>query len=96
MKILVTGATGLVGGAVVKALRWRGHTVVGLARDANRGKILSRQGVETVLGDMRRPETYQPLGRQVDAVVHAAQEPLTGRWSQRQVAAMHAAWSTPV
>ena len=32
MKILVTGATGYIGGAAAKALRLRGHQVSGLAR----------------------------------------------------------------
>lgn len=52
--ILVTGATGNAGGAVVRALVERGEQVRGLVRSAN--DVLP-SGAETVVGDLDRPES---------------------------------------
>lgn len=51
--LLVTGATGNVGGELVRALAAAGEDVRALTRHANPG----RPGVETVVGDLNRPET---------------------------------------
>jgi nucleoside-diphosphate-sugar epimerase len=89
MNVLVTGATGFVGSAVVRALLRRGCAVVGLVREAARGRSLEELGASAAVGDMERPETYEPLVSRVDAVVHAAQAKPQGRWSHRRIAAMH-------
>ncbi len=81
MQVLVTGATGFVGSAVVRALRWHGHSVLALVRDAAKGRKLARRGVQVAAGDMLRPETYEPLVSRVDAVAHCARLPLAGRWT---------------
>jgi len=52
--ILVTGATGNVGGAVVRALVERGEQVRGLVRSAN---TRLPAGAETAVGDLDRPES---------------------------------------
>ena len=79
MRVLVTGATGFVGSAVVRDLVGRGHQVVGLVRDPERARPSSPEGVELRQGDMLEPETYGPLVPEVDAVVHAAQLAVGGR-----------------
>ncbi len=56
--ILVTGATGLNGGEVVRLLSARGIPVRALVRDpAKAGALSALPGVEVVTGDMARPET---------------------------------------
>ncbi|GAA3228055.1 NmrA/HSCARG family protein [Pseudonocardia petroleophila] len=52
--ILVLGATGGQGGAVVRALRGRGATIRALVRDpaAPRARALAENGVELVAGDL--------------------------------------------
>lgn len=50
MNILVTGATGTVGGYVTGFLEGQGHNLRVLVRD--RGKMAARQGVEVVEGDL--------------------------------------------
>jgi nucleoside-diphosphate-sugar epimerase len=89
MRVLVTGATGFVGSAVVRALVRHGHSVLGLVRDRARAASLETLGASIVQGDMVRPETYGPLVADVEAVVHAAQGRPVGRWNRRKIAAMH-------
>jgi uncharacterized protein YbjT (DUF2867 family) len=55
MKVFVTGATGFVGQAVVKALRQRNHEVVGLVRNVHKGQALEQLGATLVVGDMLSP-----------------------------------------
>jgi uncharacterized protein YbjT (DUF2867 family) len=61
--ILVTGATGLNGGELVRLLSARGVPVRALVRDASRAAALSSlPNVDIVEGDMAHPETLdQPL-----------------------------------
>jgi uncharacterized protein YbjT (DUF2867 family) len=62
--ILVTGATGNVGGELVRALARAGEGVRALIRsDADRPRLPA--GVEGVVGDLNRPETLVPA---LDAV----------------------------
>jgi nucleoside-diphosphate-sugar epimerase len=91
MRVLVTGATGFVGAAAVRALLRRKHKVTGLVRTADRGRAIEAAGAELTIGDMLRPETYAELPQRFDAVIHAAQVTTTGRWTKRKIAAMHAA-----
>ena len=65
--ILVTGATGLNGGELVRLLSARGAQVRALVRDPARGAALSSlPNVEIVQGDMARPETLAASLRGVD------------------------------
>ncbi|MDO8486064.1 MAG: complex I NDUFA9 subunit family protein [Candidatus Limnocylindrales bacterium] len=75
--ILVTGASGFVGGHVVPALLGAGHRVVALVRGESAGKTLlgrlptaDRANVELRTGDVTRPATLGPVLAGVDAVVH--------------------------
>jgi nucleoside-diphosphate-sugar epimerase len=85
MDVLVTGATGFVGKSVVQALLQRNHHVVGLVRDKQKAERLAKAGVELAVGDMLSPESYAPLVQQVDAVIHAAQLSIPGRFSRARV-----------
>lgn len=65
--ILVTGATGLNGGALVRLLSARGVPVRALVRNPTRAAALSSlPGVEIVEGDMSRPDTLAAPLRGVD------------------------------
>jgi uncharacterized protein YbjT (DUF2867 family) len=65
--ILVTGATGLNGGELVRLLSARGVPVRALVRNASRAAALSSlANVEIVEGDMERPETLAEPLRGVD------------------------------
>ena len=72
MRILLTGATGYVGSAVLDALIKAGHQVTGLARDARKGKKLEKRGAAPVVGQIGQPETWIDAARGHDAYFHAA------------------------
>ena len=68
MKILVTGGTGFVGPAIVRALAVAGHSVRVLERDPGRGTGVPQH--ESVQGDMTEPESLRRAVDGVDAIVH--------------------------
>jgi uncharacterized protein YbjT (DUF2867 family) len=74
MRVLVTGATGFVGGHLVPPLRDAGHDVVALVRDPDRYD--APDGVTVVGGDLLDPETLSPAFEGVEAayyLVHSMQ-----------------------
>ena len=80
MKVVVTGATGVIGRAVVRALKDRGDEVVVLSRDAE--KASSSLGVPAV--EWADPKNSPPPGDTfIDAVgvVHLLGEPVAQRWT---------------
>ena len=94
MRVLVTGATGFVGGGVVRALLADGHEVHGLVRDVAAAARLERDGVVLHAGDMREPASYVPVVGQVDSVVQAAQLSTSGRVTRARAARVFAAEHT--
>ncbi|MEU4230558.1 NAD(P)H-binding protein [Nonomuraea sp. NPDC026600] len=67
MHILVTGATGTLGRAVVPALVRTGHSVRALSRESHPG-----QDVEWVWGDLAWGKGVHGAVRGVDAIIHLA------------------------
>jgi uncharacterized protein YbjT (DUF2867 family) len=68
--ILVTGATGFVGGHVVTALRRAGKQVRCLVRDLRRAERPELAGCELVVGDMTDPASLGAAVEGVDCVLH--------------------------
>lgn len=69
--ILLTGATGLVGRALLARLTARGDRVRCLVRDP-RGLGVERVRVQIALGDLADPASFRHALRGVDSVVHLA------------------------
>src|SRR5690349_17882260 len=75
MRIAITGASGLVGSALVPFLRGNGHEVLRLVRATPRATDEHRWDPDTGIADVA---TMTPL----DAVVHLAGESVAGgRWT---------------
>ncbi len=79
MRITLTGATGLIGVRIVRALRDRGDDVTVLSR--NPEPAAARLGVEAVGWDPTAGPAPAPALEGRDAIVHLAGEPVAQRWS---------------
>lgn len=73
MRIVITGATGLIGSALASKLVSTGHEVLGVSRTSAPGTIL--WDVENRILDVSALEG-------IDAIVHLAGEPIDGRWTK--------------
>jgi len=71
MKVAITGATGHIGGVIVRELLHRGHAVKVLVR-GNDNKSLNELDVEKVQGDLHDDHALQKLMESCDALIHAA------------------------
>jgi uncharacterized protein (TIGR01777 family) len=79
MNITLTGATGLIGVRLVRALRERGDDVTVLSRRPE--GAAARLGVEAVGWDPQAGPAPEPALAGRDAVVHLAGEPVAQRWN---------------
>ncbi len=68
--VLVTGATGLVGGHLVARLLKQGYRVRGMTRSAAKARELERTGCEAVVGDVRDDRAVAQAVAGVRGVIH--------------------------
>ena len=83
MKVVaVTGATGTIGRAVVRALLDRGDDVIALSRDPDRALSVLGGDVEAFAWKDPKSEPAPPEAfREADSVIHLLGEPVAQRWS---------------
>ncbi|MEY9933201.1 nucleoside-diphosphate-sugar epimerase [Catenulispora sp. GP43] len=72
MRVLVTGASGHIGSAVVPDLLQAGHQVVGLARNDAAAERIAARGAEVHRGDVFDPDSYLDAVAAADGVIHLA------------------------
>ena len=72
MNILLLGATGSIGGAILPELLGAGHAVTGLARSEQAAQAILAAGGSILPGDLRAPEGWALAVWDFDAVIHAA------------------------
>ncbi|MEM7139348.1 MAG: NAD-dependent epimerase/dehydratase family protein [Myxococcota bacterium] len=70
MRCLVTGATGFIGGAVLRGLQEAGHEVVAYVREGADSRDL--KDVARVVGDLADPNRLAEAASGCEAVIHAA------------------------
>lgn len=86
----MTGATGFIGGEVVRMLVRRGDEVVALVREPARARHLADQGVQLARGDVADADCLRAPMRGVDGVFHIA------GWYKVGLDDRAAAWATNV
>ncbi|HEX8844850.1 MAG TPA: TIGR01777 family oxidoreductase [Pyrinomonadaceae bacterium] len=79
MKIVITGATGLVGSALLPSLRAKGHQVIRLVRST------PKDGATEIFWDPEKGSLDPGEVEGIDAVVHLAGESIAeGRWTDEK------------
>jgi uncharacterized protein (TIGR01777 family) len=82
LKVVVTGATGTIGRAVVAALLERGDDPIALSRDPDRARELLGDDVDAhAWADPKSEPAPAAAVRDADAVIHLLGEPVAQRWS---------------
>src|SRR6266487_695889 len=72
MKVLITGATGLLGGYLLQALQQRGEHIRALVLPVENAEKLTAQGVEVVRGDVTDASTLAPALKDIEIIIHLA------------------------
>lgn len=72
MRVLITGATGLLGSHLIKELQERGETIRALVLPVENADKLIKQGVEVVRGDITDASSLGPAVKDVDLIFHLA------------------------
>jgi len=70
MRIFLTGATGFVGGHVLKRLVAEGYSVKALVRDPAKAKLLASDQIQLIQGDVAEGSGLDEGMRDCDAVIH--------------------------
>ena len=85
MKILITGATGLIGRSLCRSLINEGHQVVALSRHTLRAPAaVDLAGAITFQWEPTAEPPAAEVWEGVEAVIHLAGEPVATRWTEEQ------------
>jgi len=71
-RMLVTGATGFAGSAMLRALAGKGYRMRALVRDRSHARALELAGIEVAVGNMKDSASLTRALRDVSIVYHFA------------------------
>lgn len=80
MKILITGATGLVGSEIVNQCHQLGYSVNYLSRDKN--NLKNQPNYQGFHWDISKKEIDSACVKDVNAIIHLAGAPISERWTK--------------
>ncbi|WP_415063806.1 TIGR01777 family oxidoreductase [Bdellovibrio sp.] len=85
MKILMTGATGLIGREVGKILAQKGHEILVVSRNVAKAREVLPFPCDIIVGDLNVGPLKDEKLKSVDAVINLMGEPVVGaRWSEKK------------
>ena len=73
MKVLITGGSGYLGQATIRALQRHGHQAVALARSDDADRVVTDLGATVVRGGLTDLDVLHKTAIDVDAAIHLAQ-----------------------
>ena len=73
MNILLTGATGYIGGSVAERLLREGHAIGGLVRGESGAQEIRARGMRAVIGSLDDAQVIAQAAREADAVIDTAE-----------------------
>jgi uncharacterized protein YbjT (DUF2867 family) len=74
MKVLITGGSGYLGQATIRALQRHGHQAVALARSDDTDRVVTDLGATAVRGGLTDLDVLHKTAIDVDAAIHLAQD----------------------
>jgi nucleoside-diphosphate-sugar epimerase len=74
MKVLITGGSGYLGQATIRALQRHGHQAVALARSDDAARRIADLGAIAVRGGLTELDVLRKTAIDVDAAIHLAQD----------------------
>ena len=85
MKILMTGATGMIGKQLGKQLVERGHQIFVVSRNAEKAREILPFPAEIIEGDFDKGKIENKIFDKIEGVIHLAGESVAGgRWTEER------------
>lgn len=81
MKVGVTGATGFIGGRLLRRLLSEGHEVKCLVRNQDKAKVVEKVGAEAYVGDLSDPASLEDFPQNCKYIYHVAA--LVSEWGKK-------------
>ena len=83
LDVLVAGATGFIGRALVAFLKGKGHRIRALVRDSELARNLLGDGITLLDWGLSDQQLIEEMDL-ADVVINLAGSPIDGRWSNRR------------
>jgi nucleoside-diphosphate-sugar epimerase len=88
MKIILFGATGMIGGEIAKTCLAHGHEITAICRSNKSVEKARHLGCTALLGDITKPESYKNAFKSADVVIDAVGTGLPKRITRRRARAI--------